>query len=157
MARRRRAEKREIVPDPLYGNTLVTYMTNAVMQRGKKSVASKIVYGAIEDIKKQMPDEDPINVFTQAIENSAPRLEVKSRRVGGATYQVPLEVKPHRQMALSVRWLIQFAANRKGVPMRRALAMELMDAFRGQGAAIKKRDDTHKMAQANKAFAHYRW
>ena len=157
MARRRRAEKRELIPDPRYNNDMIAYMINCVMERGKKSVAAKIVYGAIEDIQEQLKDEDPIHVFTTAIENVSPRLEVKSRRVGGATYQVPLEVKPKRQIALATRWLIQFASNRKGVPMRRALANEVVDAYRGQGAAIKKRDDTHKMAQANKAFAHYRW
>ena len=157
MARRHRAEKRELVPDPRYNSELVAYMINCVMQRGKKSVAAKIVYGALEDIQAQIKDEDPVEVFTIAIENVSPRLEVKSRRVGGATYQVPLEVKPKRQVALATRWLITFAGNRKGVPMQRALANELMDAYRGQGAAIKKRDDTHKMAQANKAFAHYRW
>ena len=157
MARRRKAEQRKLIPDPRYGSEMVSYMINAVMCRGKKSTAAKIVYGAIEDIKSQMKDEDPIEVFTQAIINVSPRLEVKSRRVGGATYQVPLEVKPKRQIALAVRWLIQLSGNRRGVPMRRALAMELMDAYRGQGNAIKKRDDTHKMAQANKAFAHYRW
>ena len=157
MARRRRAEERKIIPDPRYGNELIAYTINTVMKGGKKSVAANIVYGAIEDIRKQISDEDPVVVFTQAIENVSPRLEVKSRRVGGATYQVPLEVRPKRQVALAVRWLIQFAGNRKGVPMRRALAMEVMDAYRGQGSAIKKRDDTHKMAQANKAFAHYRW
>jgi len=157
MARRHRAEKRDLIPDPRYNNELVAYMINCVMERGKKSVAAKIVYGALEDIQSQLKDEDPVYVFTTAIENVSPRLEVKSRRVGGATYQVPLEVKPKRQVALATRWLIQFAGNRKGVPMQRALAIELMDAFRGQGNAIKKRDDTHKMAQANKAFAHYRW
>jgi small subunit ribosomal protein S7 len=157
MARRHRAEKRDLIPDPRYNNPLVAYMINCVMERGKKSVAAKIVYGALEDIQSQMKDEDPVDVFTAAIENVSPRLEVKSRRVGGATYQVPLEVKPKRQVALATRWLIQFAGNRKGVPMQRALATELMDAYRGQGNAIKKRDDTHKMAQANKAFAHYRW
>ena len=157
MARRRRADKRELIPDPRYNNDMIAYMINCVMERGKKSVAAKIVYGAIEDIQGQLKDEDPIHVFTTAIENVSPRLEVKSRRVGGATYQVPLEVKPKRQIALATRWLIQFASNRKGVPMRRALANEVVDAYRGQGAAIKKRDDTHKMAQANKAFAHYRW
>lgn len=157
MARRRRAEQRKVIPDPRYGNELVAYMINSVMKGGKKSTSANIVYGAIEDIKEQMKDEDPIVVFSQAIENVSPRLEVKSRRVGGATYQVPLEVRPKRQIALAVRWLIQLAGNRRGVPMRRALAMELMDAYRGQGSAIKKRDDTHKMAQANKAFAHYRW
>lgn len=157
MARRRRAEQRELIPDPRYGNELVSYMINSVMSRGKKATAAKIVYGAIEDIQSQMKDADPIEVFSQAIVNVSPRLEVKSRRVGGATYQVPLEVKPKRQIALAVRWLIQYSGNRRGVPMRRALAIELMDAYRGQGSAIKKRDDTHKMAQANKAFAHYRW
>jgi len=157
MARRHRAEKRELIPDPRYNSELVAYMINCVMERGKKAVAAKIVYGALEDIQKQLKDEDPVEVFTTAIENVSPRLEVKSRRVGGATYQVPLEVKPKRQIALATRWLIAFAGNRKGVPMQRALANELIDAFRGQGAAIKKRDDTHKMAQANKAFAHYRW
>ena len=157
MARRHRAEKRELIPDPRYGNEMVSYMINSVMSCGKKSTAAKIVYGAIEDIKAQMKDEDPIEVFTQAIINVSPRLEVKSRRVGGATYQVPLEVKSNRQIALATRWLIQFASGRRGVPMRRALAIEMMDAYRGQGNAIKKRDDTHKMAQANKAFAHYRW
>ena len=157
MARRHRAEKRELIPDPRYNNTMVAYMINCVMERGKKSVAAKIVYGALEDIQAQLKDEDPVEVFTTAIENVSPRLEVKSRRVGGATYQVPLEVKPKRQIALATRWLISFAGNRKGVPMRKALANEVIDAFKGQGAAIKKRDDTHKMAQANKAFAHYRW
>ena len=157
MARRHRAEKRDLIPDPRYNSELVAYMINCVMQRGKKSVAAKIVYGALEDIKVQLKDEDPVEVFTIAIENVSPRLEVKSRRVGGATYQVPLEVKPKRQIALATRWLINFAGNRKGVPMQRALANELVDAYKGQGAAIKKRDDTHKMAQANKAFAHYRW
>ena len=157
MARRRRAERRELVPDPRFNNNLVAYMINCVMERGKKSVAAQIVYGAIEDIRDNLKDEDPIHVFTSAVENVSPRLEVKSRRVGGATYQVPLEVKPKRQIALATRWLIQFAGGRKGVPMQKALANELIDAYRGQGAAIKKRDDTHKMAQANKAFAHYRW
>ena len=157
MARRHRAEKRALIPDPRYNNQLVAYMINCVMERGKKSVAAKIVYGALEDIRNQIKDEDPVEVFVTAVENVSPRLEVKSRRVGGATYQVPLEVKPKRQIALATRWLIQFAGNRKGVPMQRALAIELMDAYRGQGNAIKKRDDTHKMAQANKAFAHYRW
>lgn len=157
MARRHRAEKRELIPDPRYNNQLVAYMINCVMERGKKSVAAKIVYGALEDIRAQLKDEDPVAVFTTAIENVSPRLEVKSRRVGGATYQVPLEVKPKRQVALATRWLITFAGNRKGVPMQKALANEVIDAYKGQGAAIKKRDDTHKMAQANKAFAHYRW
>jgi small subunit ribosomal protein S7 len=124
MARRRRAVKRELIPDPRYENKLVSYMINAVMCCGKKSTAAKIVYGAIEDIRSQMKDEDPLVVFSQAIENVSPRLEVKSRRVGGATYQVPLEVNAGRQTALAVRWLIQFSGNRRGVPMRRALAID---------------------------------
>lgn len=157
MARRHRAVKREIIPDPRYNSELIAYVINAVMQKGKKSTAARIVYGAIEDIQKQIGEEDPVEVFTQAVENAKPRLEVKSRRVGGATYQVPIEVKTDRQTALAVRWLITFAAKRRGVPMRRAFASEMLDAYRNQGAVIKKRDDTHKMAQANKAFAHYRW
>lgn len=157
MARRRRAEKRILKPDPRYNSELVAYMINAVMERGKKSTAAAIVYGALEDIGTRMKDEDPLTVFTRALENIKPKLEVKSRRVGGATYQVPLEVSPQRQVALASRWLLQYARGRRGMPMRRALAMELLDAYANQGSAIKKRDDTHKMAQANKAFAHYRW
>jgi small subunit ribosomal protein S7 len=126
------------------------------MQRGKKSVAEKIVYGALDEIKEKL-NADPVEVFKQAMENVKPRLEVKSRRVGGATYQVPVEVDPARQSALAMRWIVTFAQTRKGVSMGRALAQELMDAYKNQGNAVKKRDDTHKMAQANKAFAHYRW
>ncbi len=157
MARRRRAEKRKIIPDPRFNSELVAYMINGIMGRGKKSTAAAILYGALEDIRAKMKDEDPLIVFNSAIENIKPKLEVKSRRVGGATYQVPLEVSAKRQVALACRWLIKYSKTRRGVPMRRALAMELMDAYGNQGTAIKKRDDTHKMAQANKAFAHYRW
>lgn len=157
MARRRRAEKRIMKPDPRYNSELVAYVINTIMERGKKSTAAGIVYGALEDIQSRLKDEDPLTVFTRALENIKPKLEVKSRRVGGATYQVPMEVSPQRQVALASRWLLQYARGRKGMPMRRALAMELVDAFQNQGSAIKKRDDTHKMAQANKAFAHYRW
>lgn len=157
MARRRRADKRATTPDPRYNSELVAYMINGIMERGKKSVAASIVYGALEDIQAKLKDEDPLAVFTRAVENVKPKLEVKSRRVGGATYQVPLEVSPKRQVALACRWLLQYARARRGMPMRRALALELLDAYANQGSAIKKRDDTHKMAQANKAFAHYRW
>lgn len=157
MARRRRAEKRTITPDSRYNSELVAYMINSIMGRGKKSTAAAIVYGALEDIQSKMKDEDPLAVFTRAVENIKPKLEVKSRRVGGATYQVPLEVSPKRQTALACRWIIQYSKTRKGMPMRRALANELTDAYANQGAAVKKRDDTHKMAQANKAFAHYKW
>ena len=157
MARRRAAEKRTIIPDPRYNSELVAYMINAIMGRGKKATASSIVYGALEDIQSKLKDEDPLAVFVQALDNIKPKLEVKSRRVGGATYQVPIEVNAKRQTALACRWLIQYSKTRRGVPMRRALAMELLDAYGNQGSAVKKRDDTHKMAQANKAFAHYRW
>lgn len=157
MARRRAAVKRSIIPDPRFNSELVAYMVNSIMGKGKKSTAAAIVYGALEDIQTKLKDEDPLVVFNRAIENAKPKLEVKSKRVGGATYQVPLEVSPKRQTALACRWLIQYSKTRKGMPMRRALANELMDAYANQGAAIKKRDDTHKMAQANKAFAHYRW
>jgi small subunit ribosomal protein S7 len=157
MARRRAAVKRTIIPDPRFNSELIAYMINSIMGRGKKATAAAIVYGALEDIHMKLKDEDPLVVFSRAIDNVKPKLEVKSKRVGGATYQVPIEVSPKRQTALACRWIIKYSKTRRGVPMRRALAMELVDAYGNQGAAIKKRDDTHKMAQANKAFAHYRW
>ena len=157
MGRRRRAVRRELGVDPKYNSELVGRLISMLMQRGKKSVATKIVYDTLDFIKEKQPEKDPLEVIIRAIDNVKPRVEVKSRRVGGATYQVPVEVAPDRQMALALRWIIGFAQGRKGVPMRRALAMEVLDAFVEQGNAIKKRDDTHKMAQANKAFAHYRW
>ncbi len=156
MARRRRAERRTIVPDPRFGSDLVARFINSLMERGKRSVAERIVYGAIDQIQ-EITKEDPLQVFTAAIENVKPRLEVKSRRVGGATYQVPVEVASDRQVGLALRWIIDYSKARKGVAMKRALALELADAYKNQGNAVKKRDDTHKMAQANKAFAHYRW
>jgi small subunit ribosomal protein S7 len=154
--RRRRAEKRPIIPDLRYGNQTVAYLITKVMERGKKAIAERIVYGALDEVKEKT-QQDPLEVFNTAVENVKPRLEVKSRRVGGATYQVPIEVSSDRQVALAMRWLVTFAKTRKGVTMQRALAIELMDAFKNTGNAVKKRDDTHKMAQANKAFAHYRW
>ena len=156
MARRRRAEKRQVIEDPRYNSVLVSRAINMVMRRGKKSAAEKVIYGALDHLKTNT-NQDPVEVFTQAIDNVKPRLEVKSRRVGGATYQVPMEVSAVRQTSLALRWIIQFSKNRKGVAMGEAMANELLDAYNGSGAAIKKRDDTHKMAQANKAFAHYRW
>lgn len=156
MARRRRAEKREIEPDVRYNSMLVATTIRMILQRGKKSVAENIVYGAL-DIIAEKTDKDAIEVFTAAMENVKPRLEVKSRRVGGATYQVPIEVSNDRAVALALRWIRQYARGRKGLPMRTALANELLDAYNNQGNSVKKRDDTHKMAQANKAFAHYRW
>jgi small subunit ribosomal protein S7 len=154
--RRRRAEKRELTPDVKYNSELVARMINFVMQRGKKSVAQNIVYGALEQLGNKQKDADPLEVFLQAIENIKPQLEVKSRRVGGATYQVPVEINSSRQVALAMRWLIDFASKRRG-SMKDALAAELLDAYGNTGSAIKKRDDTHKMAAANRAFAHYRW
>jgi small subunit ribosomal protein S7 len=156
MARRRRAEKRLITPDTRFSSELVARLINSIMERGKKSTAERIVYGALDQLQ-QATQQDPLQVFQQALDNIRPQLEVKSRRVGGATYQVPVEVSPARQVALAMRWIIDYATARKGIGMSRALALELGDAFKGTGNAIKKRDDTHKMAQANKAFAHYRW
>jgi small subunit ribosomal protein S7 len=127
-----------------------------LMERGKKTVAERIVYGALDEIKEKM-GEDPLEVLVRAVDNIKPRVEVRSRRVGGATYQVPVEVNRDRQMALALRWIMQICRSRKGVPMKTALAQEIMDAFKNQGNAVKKREDTHKMAQANKAFAHYAW
>lgn len=156
MARRRKAERRTLVPDPKFNSELVTKIINYVMERGKKSTAERIVYGALDHIKEKM-EGDPLEVLIRAIDNMKPRVEVKSRRVGGATYQVPVEVSRDRQLALALRWLESAAKGRRGMPMKQAIAMEIMDAFNNQGNVIKKRDDTHRMAQANKAFAHYAW
>ena len=154
--RRRRAETHEFAPDARYGSALVTHLVNIIMNRGKKSTAQRTVYGALDQIKEQT-GEEPIAVFQQALENIKPKVEVKSRRVGGATYQVPVEVVPARQTSLALRWVVDYSRGRKGASMQRALALEILDAFKNQGNAVKKRDDTHKMAAANKAFAHYRW
>lgn len=156
MARRHRADKREVDPDLRFSNNLVAQLINNVMRRGKKTTAQKIVYGMLDYVKEQIK-EDPLEVLVRAIDNIKPKVEVKSRRVGGATYQVPVEVSAKRQMALALRWLIQYSQLRRGVPVQKALALELMDAYKNQGNAIKKRDDVHKMAQANKAFSHYKW
>mgnify|MGYP002519003013 FL=1 len=154
--RKRRAVKRDVLPDALYNSKLVTKLINQVMVDGKKGTAEKIVYDAFDMIKEKT-GEEAIDVFTKAMENLKPALEVKSRRVGGANYQVPVEVKPDRARALSLRWLINASRARGGHSMSENLANELIDASNGAGAAVKKREDTHKMAEANKAFAHYRW
>ncbi len=154
--RRRAAERREILPDPRYGDVVLAKFINCVMRDGKKSVAEKIVYGALERIQRRMR-RDPLEVFHEAVENVKPTLEVRSRRVGGATYQVPVEVRPERRQTLAIRWLIHAARARSERRMEERLANELMDAANGRGAAIKKREDTHRMAEANRAFAHYRW
>lgn len=156
MARRRRAEKRSVTPDPKFNSELVAKIINYVMERGKKTTAERIVYGALSTIDEKMT-EDPLEVLIRAVDNMKPRVEVKSRRVGGATYQVPVEVSRDRQLALAIRWMISSSKGRRGIPMQRAVAMELMDAYNNQGSVIKKKDDTHRMAQANKAFAHYAW
>ena len=155
--RRHRAETHEFAPDARYGSALVTHLTNIIMSRGKKSTAQRTVYGALDQIKEQTEGKDPIEVFQAALENIKPKVEVKSRRVGGATYQVPVEVVPVRQTSLALRWVVDYSRGRKGASMQRALAIEILDAYKNQGNAVKKRDDTHKMAAANKAFAHYRW
>ncbi|MDA0577010.1 MAG: 30S ribosomal protein S7 [Verrucomicrobia bacterium] len=156
MARRRRAHKRVLLADPKFESDLVGRLIAYVMKEGRKSVAEGIVYGAIEGIRGKV-EEDPLVVLAKAVDNVKPRVEVRSRRVGGATYQVPVEVNRERQVALAMRWLISFSSQRKGVPMRQALALEVLDAYKSQGNAVRKREDTHKMAQANKAFAHYAW
>ena len=157
MSRRRQAVRRPVTKDAKFGNTLVSRLVNTVMQSGKKSTAQRIVYGAFEQIAEKNPASNPLEVLQRAVDNAKPRLEVKPRRVGGATYQVPVEVTTDRQFALAMRWLVDFADARKGIPLKQALAAEIMEAFQGQGNAIRKRDEVHKMAQANKAFAHFRW
>ena len=156
MSRRREIPKRKIIPDPVYRDKLVTKFTNTLMMHGKKSTAEGILYGAF-DIIKQRFKEEPLDVFRKALDNVKPKLEVKSRRVGGATYQVPVEVRPERRVALGMRWLVSFARNRGEKTMRERLAAEFVDASQMRGGAVKKKDDTHRMADANKAFAHYRW
>ncbi len=156
MARRKRAEKREILPDPKYRSTLVAKFINCLMWDGKKSVAERILYDAFKLIEERTKTE-PLKVFEKAIENCKPILEVRSRRVGGATYQVPVEVRPDRQQALAIRWIINYARQRNEKGMVRKLAAEIIDAANNKGGAIKKKEDTHKMAEANKAFAHFRW
>lgn len=155
--RRRRAVKSELTPDVKYNSELVARLINTIMSRGKKSTAQRIVYGAFGLISAKKNNLEPLEVFLQALENVKPKLEVKSRRVGGATYQVPVEVTNDRQVALALRWITSYAKGRKGKSMTEALASELLDAFDNTGASIKKKEDTFKMAQANKAFAHYRW
>jgi small subunit ribosomal protein S7 len=157
MPRRKITERRTIQPDPRYNSVLVSKFTNGIMERGKKSVAQDIFYGAMDIIEQQIKDAQPIEVFDKAMEMVRPKVEVKSRRVGGATYQVPVEVRPERRNALAIRWIISFAKARPGRTMSEKLAAELLDAYNERGGSVKKRDDTHRMAEANKAFAHYRW
>jgi small subunit ribosomal protein S7 len=156
MSRRHVAAKREILPDPKYGDRTLTKFINMVMSRGKKAVAEKIVYGALTEVE-QRGRGTAIEIFKQALENVEPKVEVKSRRVGGATYQVPVEVRQSRRMALAMRWLVDAARKRNEKSMGQRLANEMLEAFENRGSAVKKREDTHKMAEANRAFSHYRW
>ena len=154
--RKRRAVKRDVLADPIYNSKVVTKLINAIMKDGKKGLAQKIFYGAM-DIVKSKTNQEPMDVLNKALENIMPQLEVKTRRVGGANYQVPVEVKPERKQALGFRWLVNYARLRGGHSMAENLANEIIDASNGTGAAVKKREETHRMAEANKAFAHYRW
>ncbi len=157
MSRRNAAVKREVLPDPLYNSVLVTKLTNQVMMDGKKGIAQSIVYTAMKKAAEKLNESDPLNVLTTAHENIKPKLETKARRVGGANYQVPMEVSAERQQTLSIRWMVMCARNRNERGMENRLAAEIVDAFNQAGGAIKKRDDMHRQAEANKAFAHYRW
>ena len=154
--RKRQAIKRDVLADPIYNSKMITKLINGIMQDGKKGTAQKILYDAF-DIVKEKTGKDPVEVFNKAFENIKPSLEIKSRRVGGSNYQVPMEVREDRANALVLRWLVQYAKNRNGKGMAEKLAAEIIDASNGVGGAVKKREDTHKMAEANKAFAHYRW
>lgn len=155
--RRKRIHEKRLVADPKYNSEIIAKFINMVMEQGKKSIAEKMVYGAFESLKKLSSEPDVIKVFHKALENARPRLEVKPRRVGGATYQVPIEVRQERGTSIALRWMRDFAKTKKGKAMKDKLADEIMAAYKGEGSAIKKRDDTHKMAEANKAFAHFRW
>ena len=156
MPRRAEVPKREVLPDPVYNSQLVSKFVNAIMMDGKKTIAERILYDALEIVGEQT-GEDPMKIFKKAVDSVKPAVEVKSRRVGGSTYQVPIEVRPNRRLALSFRWLLESSKRRGEKTMKQKLAGELMDAAENRGAAIKKREDTHRMAEANKAFAHYRW
>ena len=155
--RRRKAQEKVVLPDPKFNSPIVSKFINMVMVEGKKSVAEKMVYGAFEIVRKQLNDQDIIKIFHKALDNVRPRLEVKPRRVGGATYQVPIEVRQERGTSIALRWIRDFARTKKGRSMMDRLADEIIAAYKGEGSAIKKRDDTHKMAESNKAYAHFRW
>ncbi|GDY19852.1 30S ribosomal protein S7 [Verrucomicrobiota bacterium] len=157
MSRRRKTITKHWKPDARYNSVLVTRFVNTVMRWGKKSVAQRIVDEAFAKVTEKLPESSPLDVLQKAVDNAKPRLEVKPRRVGGATYQIPMEVPSDRSSSLALRWIVDFADARKGIPMMEALALEILEAYQGQGNAIRKRDEVHKMAQANKAFAHFRW
>ena len=155
--RRKKAQEKKVLPDPIFNSTIVAKFINMIMIKGKKSLAEKMVYGAFEIITKELNEPDVLKIFNKALDNVRPRLEVKPRRVGGATYQVPIEVRSERGTSIALRWIRDFAKTKKGKSMKDKLADEIMAAYKGEGSSIKKRDDTHKMAESNKAFAHFRW
>ena len=157
MSRRRRATHRPTVPDVRYNSALVTHLINVIMKSGKRTLAERIVYGAFERVSEKLQKGDPVDLLMGAMENARPKLEVKSRRVGGATYQVPVEISFERQESLALRWIVLAATGRKGTPMREAIAAEIIDAYNNTGSVVKKKEEMHKMAQANRAFAHLRW
>lgn len=157
MSRRRRTHKREVLPDPIYNDIVVAKFINKMMIQGKKSTSQGILYGALDELKAKVGEEEPLAVFKKALENTKPQIEVRSRRVGGATYQVPVDVRPSRRLALSMKWIIEYARERGEKDMAKRLAGELIDAFNNRGNAIKKKEDVHRMAEANKAFSHYNW
>ncbi|MFZ5495754.1 MAG: 30S ribosomal protein S7 [Verrucomicrobiota bacterium] len=157
MSRRRRATHRPTVPDVRYNSPLVTHLINVIMKSGKRTLAERIVYGAFEKVSEKLQKGDPVDLLMGAMENARPKLEVKSRRVGGATYQVPVEISFERQESLALRWIVDAANGRKGIPMREAIAAEIIDAYNNTGSVVKKKEEMHKMAQANRAFAHLRW
>jgi len=157
MSRRRRATHRPTVPDVRYNSALVTHLINVIMKSGKRTLAERIVYGAFERVSEKLQKGDPVDLLMGAMENARPKLEVKSRRVGGATYQVPVEISFERQESLALRWIVHAANGRKGIPMREAIAAEIIDAYNNTGSVVKKKEEMHKMAQANRAFAHLRW
>ena len=157
MSRRRRATHRAATPDARYNSALVTHLINVIMKSGKRTLAERIVYGAFEKVSEKLQKGDPVDLLMGAMENARPKLEVKSRRVGGATYQVPVEISFERQESLALRWIVDAATGRKGIPMREAIASEIIDAYNNTGSVVKKKEEMHKMAQANRAFAHLRW
>ena len=157
MSRRRRVYKREVIPDPVYNDLVVAKFVNKIMEQGKKSIAQKLLYGALDDLKEKIKDQEPLVILKKALDNCKPSLEVRSRRVGGATYQVPVDVRPTRRQALAMRWLTEFARARGEKTMALRLSGEIMDAYNNRGNAIKKKEDVHRMAEANKAFSHYNW
>lgn len=157
MSRRKGVYKRDVIPDPMYNDVVIAKFVNTIMTRGKKSLAQQILYGAIDELKVKVPGEDPVAAMKKAIENVKPALEVRSRRVGGATYQVPVDVRPSRRLALAMRWLVEYSRERGEKSMAGRLAAEMADAYNNRGNAIKKREDVHRMAESNKAFAHYMW